>query len=199
MSLHYVLLAALSKRSDTGYGLNRRLRDDLSHVWHARQQQVYRELARLQAEGLVDLRRVPQENRPDKKVYSPTRAGAEQLDAWLTGSIPPPEAKNERFLKLYCIERLPKEAMERVLTARLEQWERLRDELRSKLERTDAADPGELGYRLTLTAALAEAEAKTASCAALLAMLQSADDPEPRPIGSDSEAFQPAGLARAPH
>ena len=195
MSLGYVLLAALSKRADTGYGLNRRLRNDLSHVWHARQQQVYRELVRLQAEGLVDVRCEPQDNRSDKRVYSLNQAGAERLDAWLTDSIPRPGAKNEAFVKLYCIERLPKEAMERVLTLRLDQWQRLCEELRSKLERTDAGDPSELGYRLTLIAALAEAEAREGTCAQLRTLLRTGGGIEPRPASRDSVTTQaPVGL-----
>jgi DNA-binding PadR family transcriptional regulator len=195
MSLRHILLAALSKRPDTGYGLNRLLRDDLNHIWHARQQQIYRELGKLESDGLVRAECVPQDNRPDKKVYWITQAGADQLDAWLTGSIPPPEAKTESWAKLYCIEQLPKGAMERLLSSRLEQWGRLCGELRTRLERAEAAAPGDLGYRLTLTAALGDAEAKMASCALLLTMLRDTGDIDGLPSRRDGARPDVAAVA----
>lgn len=199
MTLRHVLLAALSKQADTGYGLSRRLREDLSHIWHARQQQVYRELGRLQDEGLVRVECLTRGNLPEKKRYSLTQAGAEQLDAWLTSSIPPPEAKSEAFVKLYCIERLPRQALERVLTRRLEQWERLCSDLRAKLGGNGSARAEDFGHRLSLAAALADAEAKAASGAQLLALLQSAADAEAGPVSRNGATLETAGLARPPH
>jgi DNA-binding PadR family transcriptional regulator len=171
MSLRDVLLAALSKQSDTGYGLNRRLRDDLGHIWHARLQQVYRELGRLQEEGLVEVECVTQRNRPDKKRYSLTQAGTDKLDAWLTRTAPPLDARNESFVRLYCIERVPRDVAERLLDARREQWERECHELRTKLGHAGHAVERGLGYVLTLEAALVLAEAKAAWCGRALERL----------------------------
>jgi len=191
MTLRDVLLAELSKRPNTGYGLNRRLRDELSHIWHARLQQVYRELGRLQEEGLVRVECLAQGNRPDKKRYSLTQAGTDELDAWLATAVPPPAMKNEGFIRLYCIERASRDVVERQLAARGEQWRRRCQELAGKLDRARAAGVEEIGYLLTVDAALAQAEANAAWCVKALGFLRSV--PQAQSPGGDGG---PNGRAR---
>jgi len=93
MTLRAVLLALLSKEPNTGYGLGRLLRDDLHYLWDARLQQIYAELARLRAGGLLEVETIALPNRPPKKVYSLTPEGEEGLDDWLL--VPPAPHANK--------------------------------------------------------------------------------------------------------
>ena len=86
MSLRFVLLALLSREPNTGYGLGCLLHGQLNHVWDAWLQQIYSELARLEAQGLVESESIELPNRPAKKVHSLTPAGSQALDEWLTQS-----------------------------------------------------------------------------------------------------------------
>ena len=88
MALRHVLLVALHHQPSTGYEVTRRFDSTLGHFWKASHQQVYRELARLEADGLVTFREIAQEGRPDKKRYRLTAKGRRELERWL--SEPPP-------------------------------------------------------------------------------------------------------------
>lgn len=83
MALGNVLLVALLHREATGYEITREFDSTLGHFWQASHQQVYRELGKLEAEGLVAYREIQQEGRPDKKRYRLTAKGRRALKAWL--------------------------------------------------------------------------------------------------------------------
>lgn len=175
MSLRGVLLALLSKEPNTGYGLGRHLRHDLSHLWEARLQQIYVELAKLEAGGLLDVEAINVPNRPPKKLYSLTEAGERALDSWLAEPAPRNAARDERLMRVYCLERMPGELMAR----RLEEWlAQARDEVRAlearrfQISRTAAA---QLGPLLSIEAALAHAECNVAFCERALATVASVE------------------------
>lgn len=83
MALGHVLLVALLNKEATGYEITREFDSTLGHFWQASHQQVYRELGKLEAEGLVTYREIQQEGRPDKKRYRLTAIGRRALEAWL--------------------------------------------------------------------------------------------------------------------
>ena len=61
----------------------KRLERSIGFFWHATHQQIYRVLARMEADGWVTRTDVAQSGRPDKKVYAVTPAGADVLAGWL--------------------------------------------------------------------------------------------------------------------
>jgi DNA-binding PadR family transcriptional regulator len=83
MALGNVLLAALLHNEATGYEITREFDSTLGHFWHASHQQVYRELGKLESEGLVAYRDIQQEGRPDKRRYRLTAKGRRALKDWL--------------------------------------------------------------------------------------------------------------------
>jgi DNA-binding PadR family transcriptional regulator len=83
MSLEYAILGFLNYQPYTGYELKKIFDSSVRHFWPADQSQIYRTLSRLTDEGFVDMERVPQDDRPDRKVYSITPAGRSALLAWL--------------------------------------------------------------------------------------------------------------------
>ena len=88
MSLESAILGFLSYHPYTGYDLKKIFDSSVQHFWPADQSQIYRTLNRLTEQGFAEMEKVPQENRPDRKVYQITEAGQAALNHWL--SAPPP-------------------------------------------------------------------------------------------------------------
>ena len=88
MSLEYAILGFLNYHPYTGYDLKKIFDTSVRHFWQADQSQIYRTLSRLTEHGYVEMEKVPQEDRPDRKVYHITQAGRAELTRWL--SSPPP-------------------------------------------------------------------------------------------------------------
>ncbi|GLW63368.1 PadR family transcriptional regulator [Actinomadura rubrobrunea] len=80
MALRHAVLAALLDGEYSGYQLAKIFDVSVSNFWHAVPQQLYSELAKLEAEGLIRGRRVIQHDRPNKRVYTVTQAGLEELE-----------------------------------------------------------------------------------------------------------------------
>jgi len=85
-TLEGIVLAILSWRSEYGYEITARLRDQgFSEIAEGT---VYALLIRIEQRGLVDVERVPSEKGPPRKVYSLNAQGREQLDEfWRTWSF----------------------------------------------------------------------------------------------------------------
>ena len=88
MSLDYAILGFLSYHPSSGYDLKRIFDTSVRHFWPADQSQIYRTLSRLMKLGWVEMEKIEQEDRPDRKVYDITPAGRQELLRWLAG--PPP-------------------------------------------------------------------------------------------------------------
>jgi DNA-binding PadR family transcriptional regulator len=88
MSLEYAILGFLNYHPYSGYDLKKIFDSSIRHFWPADQSQIYRTLARLTGQGYAEMERVPQDGRPDRKVYTITAAGRVELMSWLAG--PPP-------------------------------------------------------------------------------------------------------------
>jgi DNA-binding PadR family transcriptional regulator len=175
MSLRFVLLALLSKEPNSGYGVGRLLQKELSHLRDARLQQIYGELSKLQADGLVTAKSIDLPNRPAKKVYSLTPPGQEALDEWLAQRPAPIACKDDLLVKLYCLERIPTDVIIRRLEERREQAESEVRELRRRLAQTPRTHPGQLGHVLVLEAALSRAEGQVSWCAKALSCVREGD------------------------
>lgn len=101
-ALGYALLALLARAPLTGYDLAQRMRRSTDFFWTARHSQIYPELGRMEAAGLVTHEVVHQLERPDKKVYTITADGYAALRAWLTRPVRPAPERDETMLKAWC-------------------------------------------------------------------------------------------------
>ena len=88
MSLDHAILGFLNYHPYTGYDLKKIFDSSVQHFWPADQSQIYRTLNRLTEHGYVEMEKVSQEDRPDRKVYHITDTGRVELIQWLSG--PPP-------------------------------------------------------------------------------------------------------------
>ncbi len=101
MSLDHAILGFLSYHPYTGYDLKKIFNSSVRHFWPADQSQIYRTLARLTEQGYVEMEKVPQEDRPDRKVYSITAAGRAELRTWLAGPPPLGEPRSAPLIQVF--------------------------------------------------------------------------------------------------
>jgi DNA-binding PadR family transcriptional regulator len=100
MALEHALLVALSERPASGLELAKRFGRSIGFFWHATHQQIYRVLARMDADGWVSVTEVPQRGRPGKKVYDVSPRGREALATWLAEPTPTLGLRSELAVKL---------------------------------------------------------------------------------------------------
>ncbi len=100
MSLPHVILTVLNHRDATGYDITKEFSGAIGHVWKASHQQVYRELNKLAELGAVNYRLEPQDGKPDRKVYSITEIGKQNLYQWYLLSPKHPTERDEVSAKL---------------------------------------------------------------------------------------------------
>ena len=101
MSLEYAILGFLNYHPYTGYDLKKIFDSSIRHFWPADQSQIYRTLRNLTGQGFVEMEKVPQEDRPDRKVYSITEAGRAELMKWLSGPPPLGDARNAALIQVF--------------------------------------------------------------------------------------------------
>ena len=96
-----VLLGLLTIESMSGYDLGQTIRDSVGHFWNESYGQIYPNLKRLAAEGLVSAKTERQKAKPDRHIYSITKKGREHLIAWLAVEPQTEIPRNELLLKLF--------------------------------------------------------------------------------------------------
>src|ERR1700677_3910428 len=96
-----ILLGILTIESMSGYDLGQTIRGSVGRFWNESYGQIYPNLKKLAADGLVSSKTERQKGKPDRHIYSITKKGRGRLTKWL--AIPPqPEIpRNELLLKLF--------------------------------------------------------------------------------------------------
>ena len=102
-TLGFALLGLLARGDRSGYDLTQGLKDPVGYFWFAGHSQIYPELSRLEAAGLVTHTVIEQSDRPDKKMYRQTTHGTEALSDWLAAETEVPRKRDELVLKAYSI------------------------------------------------------------------------------------------------
>ncbi|MFE2998939.1 PadR family transcriptional regulator [Nocardia sp. NPDC059246] len=98
MALQFAILTALTDRESSGFELAKRFDRVYGYFWSASHQQIYKELDRLHAAGLVA--EVPQPERPGRgqpKHFAITPAGTAALREWI-GEIDEPTQPRESLM-----------------------------------------------------------------------------------------------------
>ncbi|MBF6333255.1 PadR family transcriptional regulator [Nocardia transvalensis] len=104
------LLAELDRAS--GYDLLKMFDVSLAGVWPATQSQLYTELGKLTAEGLIE---VVAEGARGRKEYQLTEAGREELQHWLTEVPPRRPQRDEALLRVFFLGQLEPDQARRYL------------------------------------------------------------------------------------
>jgi DNA-binding PadR family transcriptional regulator len=100
MSLPHAILTALLEKPSSGLELTRRFDRSIGYFWSATHQQIYRELGRLESDGLI--RALPSEPpaRGQKKSYEVLPAGRAELARWTAASQDPKPLRDVLLLRL---------------------------------------------------------------------------------------------------
>jgi DNA-binding PadR family transcriptional regulator len=121
MALRHAVLAALLEGEASGYQLSKRFDVSVANFWSATPQQLYRELERLEADGLVQARLVEQRRRPNKRVFTLTAAGRQELHDFTTEPARPTALRDDLAVKLQAVDVGDDEAVREAIAIRLEQ------------------------------------------------------------------------------
>ncbi|MGH3412362.1 MAG: PadR family transcriptional regulator [Marmoricola sp.] len=99
-TLGYAVLGLLAREPLTGYRITQRLRTPIGYFWTASHSQVYPELARLAADGLVVSDEVAGPGPRQNKRHHLTDAGRDALAAWVV-TTPREDNRDELLLRVY--------------------------------------------------------------------------------------------------
>jgi PadR family transcriptional regulator AphA len=140
MSLQFAILGLLTYTSMTGYNLKTLFDKSINHFWKASLSQIYRELAVLEKKGYVHSQILPQEDRPDKRVYSITEDGKKAFQKWLIDfpeSLTAPK-RDEFLLRIFFGSKLGKEQLKKQFIRYIEErkaFMQSNDEMRKQFGR----------------------------------------------------------------
>jgi DNA-binding PadR family transcriptional regulator len=81
----------------SGYDLKKYFDESVAHFWSATQSHIYKALANLEEDGMVESQVFQQEGKPNRKQYRITGAGRAELHRWVSTPLPV-EAKREAWL-----------------------------------------------------------------------------------------------------
>ena len=124
-ALKMSILGLLSIRPMSGYEVRKHFLRALSPFWAAPLTQIYPTLRALQRGGLITGRTVVQAGRPNKRVFSLSRHGRQELTRWLASPIAMPSMQHEFLHKVFLMNLLaPEKALENVkdYLRRSEHW-----------------------------------------------------------------------------
>ncbi|MFC9293823.1 PadR family transcriptional regulator [Streptomyces sp. NPDC057011] len=137
MSLRHALLGLLAERPASGYDLLKRFETSLANVWPATQSQMYGELTKLAAAGLIS---VSAEGPRGRKEYTVTDEGLTELRHWLTEPKPQRNPRSDTLLRVFFLGVLTPEQARGYLTELMETSEREYEELRRLEQSIDWGD-----------------------------------------------------------
>ena len=136
MALRDAILATLLDGESSGYDLAKTFDGSIANFWMAAPQQLYRELERMEADGLVEARLVEQAKRPNKRVFQLTPAGVDALRAFAAQEAKPSAIRDDLLVQVQAVDIVEPDLVsghlvERLAIARerLQRFEQLRDRL----------------------------------------------------------------------
>lgn len=152
MSLRFALLALLSVDAMTGYDLHKRFDSSVGHVWYAPDSQIYPELRKMEADGVVTAREVPWGTKGTKREYHVTEAGRDALRAWMNTTLPYARFRDAMHLKSAYFEWAEPEAARSQLRAHIAHYESERAQWQDQIDQIDSGTSPMLNRRLAVTA-----------------------------------------------
>ena len=124
-----VVLGLLALRRRSGYEIKQTIDKTTRFFWNASYGQIYPELRRLSAAGLIEGEAAPRGERA-RTVYGLTGEGRRRLEDWLAAPDFRVDIRDEGLLKLFFADLLPGEAALELLRARRAVHERVLEQLR---------------------------------------------------------------------
>jgi len=123
MALKHAIIAALKDGEATGYELSKRFDISVANFWPATPQQIYRELDRLESDGMLDAKLVEQTSRPNKRLFSVTAAGHDELSEFIRATARPTAIRDDLLVKVVALGEDNAEDVKAAIEERLERCE----------------------------------------------------------------------------
>ncbi|MBI9049197.1 MAG: PadR family transcriptional regulator [Anaerolineaceae bacterium] len=101
MSLKHTILGFLHNSPKTGYDLQRKVEKTIQHFWPSTQSQIYRTLKDLEQMGMISSSVEIQSAKPNKKIYTITEDGVDELQQWLSNPIPVQTHRNQSLVQIF--------------------------------------------------------------------------------------------------
>jgi len=111
VALAHAILAVLTGNPCSGYDLRKNFEGSVGFFWRATFQQVYRELAKLEEQGLLTAETIQQSQRPDKRIYSVTPNGRQYLQDWIAQPVAVSPIKDDLLVKLFVGHLVPRQTL----------------------------------------------------------------------------------------
>lgn len=144
MDTRIACMGILSRGDASGYDIRKRVSEDFAQMVDVSQSAVYPALAKLLAEGLVSVRIVQQDTKPNKKIYSLTSAGRAAFAEALREANERHHIRSEVLFKLLYADILSDLHVKRVLDKYVESTQASVQQARELLASEDKANgPGE--------------------------------------------------------
>lgn len=151
MSLRYALLAILRVGPLSGYDLQKQFHQSVGHVWHAPDSQIYPELRKMEADGLVEAEEQTRGERGTRRLYHVTDAGNQAFLAWMASPLDYQRVRDPAHLRAAYLEAATPEDARRFLLAHIAEWEGELAQWEGELDRIDSVSNPMLMRRLAVT------------------------------------------------
>jgi PadR family transcriptional regulator AphA len=120
MDVKTVCLGILTEGPASGYDLKKQFESTFGHFFAAGYGSIYPALSALAEQGLVSCEEVPQDGKPDRKVYEITPAGHDYLREALRDPCPCHKVRSEFLATMFFAHLMRPEDVETILDNRLE-------------------------------------------------------------------------------
>ena len=179
----YPLLGLLAEQPLSGYDLRRAIEATFGHFWAESYGQIYPELRRLAAAGLVEAVGGGADG-ASRKLFRLTPAGEAELASWIREPAAGQVLRNEMLLKLYFAgSQRPETARAHLSRRREELGQRLAilARIEERLRRVLDDSPGLAGWLVSVRHGVLLGEAELAWCREAEALLGTAPQGRPAP------------------
>jgi len=132
MPLAHAILGFLEYQSMTGYDLKKYFDQSIAHFWSATQSHIYKALTDLEKDGFVEVKVVPQEDKPNRKEYHITHAGRAELHRWVTTPLPLEMVREAWLIQIFFSHASTNEEIINLLKAREKDAQSKLDALRTE-------------------------------------------------------------------
>jgi DNA-binding PadR family transcriptional regulator len=142
-------MALLDATPMTGYTLAKQFDQSAAYVWHAPHSQIYPELRRLEADGLIAGQDEPRGTLGTKRTYAITEAGRTELRRWAQEVTPVTGQRDAAYLKATYFEYGSFASARRQFQAHLAHHEELRRKWEAHVQHLENRDTSLLRHRLS--------------------------------------------------
>jgi len=143
MDVKTVCLGMLTDGPASGYDLKKYFESSFGHFFPAGYGSIYPALATLARNGLVEFEEIPQDGRPDRKVYSITEKGRQELVEALRNPRPTHKVRSEFLAMMWFAHLIPESHVDAVIDGKLAEIDEFIAMI-DGLPKCDQAPPGAL-------------------------------------------------------